>query len=151
MPMTEKERAVYKKAYRQTPAGKKSIRISNWKTRGIIVEDFNIFYDSYLKITNCQLCEKYLTIDKYHTHSTRCVDHDHLINDRPNVRAICCHACNSNDKLTNTSGEPNIHYHKNNKNWTFKQIIQGKRYKKAGFKTFKDAVQYKYQFLSNLA
>ena len=157
MPLNKEKKAaymkIYMKTYNQTSTGKKTKRISNWKKRGILVESNNYdkFYDVYLKITNCQLCEKILTTDKYHTHSTRCVDHDHLINDKPNVRAICCHACNVNDKLNNTSGEPNIHYHKNNNNWAFKQIIQGKKYAKAGFKTKAEAIQYKYQFLSTLA
>ena len=142
---------VYQKTYRQTPQGKKSNRIARWKYNGIIVEDYNKFYDSYIKITDCELCNKALTIDKYNTHSTRCVDHDHAINDRPNVRAVCCHACNVNDNLTNTSGEPNIYYHKLKGKWAFFKKIQGKIYTKGGFKTFKDAVQYKYQFLSNFA
>jgi len=138
--------------YVRTPAGKKAQRIGKWRYRGIKVidDDFNKFYDSYLSTTNCELCNKELTIDKQNTHSTRCVDHDHLINDRPNVRAVCCNACNQNNKLTNTSGEPNISYNKINKNWYFKKMIQGKKYTKAGFNTIEEAIEYKNNFLSTL-
>ena len=91
-----------------------------------------------------------LTIDKKTTHSTRVVDHDHNINERENVRAICCHACNSNDRMDNTSGEPNIYYHKQNDCWQFEKKIQGKYYSKSGFKTKQEAIDYKFEFLANL-
>ena len=150
MPQTKEERASCKKAYYESPTGKKKSRISKWKSQGIIIEDFDKFYDSFLSTTNCQLCKKELTIDKKITHSTKCVDHDHLINNRPNVRMICCHSCNSNDRLSNTSGEPNICYHKREKCWRFQKMIQGKYYNKAGFKTKQEAIDYKLNFLLKL-
>lgn len=147
MPWTKEDKKAYNKEYAQTPAGIKSNRISRWKRKGIIVEDWDAFYDYFLSITNCQLCQKELTTDRYSTHSTKCVDHDHSINDRPNVRTICCQTCNANDKSTNTSGEPNISYHKINKCWCFKKTIKGKYYCKYGFKTFQEAVDYKISIL----
>ena len=152
MPYTKEERSIYDKAYGQTPNGKKLGRIGNWKNQGIIVEDndYNKFYNSFLLVTHCELCKKELTIDRQNTHSTRCVDHNHAINDRPNIRAICCNACNTNDNSRNTSGEPNIYYNKNRKSWCFTKIIQGKKYSKSGFKTKQAAVDYKYEFLANI-
>ena len=149
MPWPKEERNAYMKEYRQSPSGKKSKKITSWKDQGIIVQDYNKLYDSFLSMTNCQLCKKELTIDKKITHSTKCLDHDHLINNRPNVRMICCHACNLNDRLTNTSGEPNIHYNKSKK-WSFYKTIQGKRYSKGGFKTKQEAIDYKLNFLLKL-
>lgn len=146
MVQTKEER----KAYDQSPAGKKRTRKSKWKRRGIRVADneWDCFYQYFLSITHCQICEKKLTVDKQTTHSTRCVDHDHNINDRENVRAICCHACNINDQSTNTSGEPNIYYNKTRDCWNFRKIIQGKEYSKSGFKTKEEACAYKKSFIS---
>ena len=149
MPQTKEEKEAYNKAYAQTPAGKKSMRIAKWKSRGIIVEgnDYDYFYDLFLSVTNCHLCKKELTTDRYTTHSTRCPHHDHNIKDRPNVIAICCNACNVNDRSTNTSGEPNIYNDKRRGTWYFRKLIQGKIYSKYGFKTKEEAIDYKLNFL----
>jgi len=146
-----REETAVKIPWVKTPAGIKSKRISCWKNRGIRVEynDWNYFYEIFISITECQKCGKELAVDKQRTHATRCVDHDHTINDEPNVRYICCHSCNTNDKSGNTSGEANIH--QDRKYWVFKKRIQGKEYSKSGFKTFEEAVQYKKQFLENLS
>ena len=148
MPRKDPEK---EKEYWQSPSGKKSSRISNWKRQGIIVddEDWDYFYDYFLSVTDCHLCKKELTEDKRTTHSTRCVDHDHAINDRPNVRMICCNSCNSYDKSTNTSGEPNIIYWKDRNSWRFQKIIQGKKYGKSGFKTKEEAINYKHKLLAS--
>tara|TARA_R100000541_G_scaffold57712_1_gene68087 strand:- start:285 stop:743 length:459 start_codon:yes stop_codon:yes gene_type:complete len=146
MPWTKEKKAAYMKEYRQTPVGKKTQRISHWKAQGIIVEDWNTFYDYVLFVTHCQMCKKQLTIDKRNTHSTRCVDHDHTIKDKPNVRMVCCNACNVEDSSTNTSGEPNIYYDKTNDIWRFEKTLQGKKYTKAGFKTKTEAIDYKHKF-----
>ena len=130
----------------------KSNRINRWKSLGIRVEndDWESFYQIFLSITECQICKKELTIDKRTTHSTRCVDHDHAINDRPNVRAICCNACNVNDNSRNTSGEPNIYYNKRGDTWYFQKAIKKTTYTKSGFKTKQEAIDYKLNFLLKL-
>ena len=148
MPQTTKEeKRVYDKAYRQTPKGKKTAKKSGWKEQGIIIKNFDEFYEKFLSTDICQICKKKLTVDKINTHSTKSVDHDHNIIDRENVRYICCHACNSNDQSRNTSGEPNIYYHKKNQCWTFEKTIQGKKYTKSGFKTIEEAIEYKAKFM----
>ena len=100
MPQTKEEIRLQRKAQRQTPEGKKTSKKSKWKEQGIIIKNFDEFYEKFLSTSHCEICKKELTVDKKMTHSTKCVDHDHNINDGENVRAICCNACNSNDKST---------------------------------------------------
>ena len=90
-----KERiATRKKAYNQTPEGKKSNRIGGWKSAGIISDDYDSLYSRYLGCKNCEDCNVELTIDRYTTSTTRCLDHNHSIIDRENVRNVLCFACN---------------------------------------------------------
>ena len=53
---TKEEQAEYRKRYQQTPQGKKSNRISNWKKRGMEHYDFDHVYDIYINTTNCDAC-----------------------------------------------------------------------------------------------
>jgi len=80
--------------YQKTPRGRKSNRITNWKKAGIIFSDFDLLYDIYISTTHCDICNCKLTEDKKSTKTTRCLDHDHSINDCENVRNILCHSCN---------------------------------------------------------
>ena len=154
MVMTKEERLAKDRAYKKTPKGIKSTKISDWKRQGVIVEgdDWNSFYEIFITTTHCQKgnCCKELTVDRHNTHSTRCVDHDHSIKNKPNVRYVCCHACNMIDRMDNTSGEPNISYNKRYECWLFQKRIHSRKYTKSGFKTFDEAVEYKKQFLKNL-
>ena len=154
MVWTKEEKAAYNREYHLTQKGKKSNRISGWKTQGIIVEynDWDCFYEIFIATTHCQKgnCGKELTTNKLTTHSTRVVDHDHSIKNKPNVRCVCCNACNIIEKSNNTSGEPNIIYLNRDECWRFQKMIQGKKYWKSGFKTLEDAIEYKKQFLKNL-
>ena len=151
--MTKDEILARERAQKKTPAGRKVSRISDWKRHGVIVEndDWVSFYEIVIATTHCQKCGKELTVDRHPNHSTRCVDHDHAINNKPNVRYICCNACNVNDNSRNTSGEPNIYYIKREKCWAFQKRIHGRQYNKSGFKTIEDAIEYKKQFLENLS
>ena len=83
------------KQYQQTEAGKKSNRISKWKYQGIITDDYDALYEKFINTENCELCDVVLTTNRYSTKTRRCVDHDHSITDRDNVRNIVCHSCNS--------------------------------------------------------
>ena len=84
----------HSKEYSQTPRGIKTRRISDWKRQGIICDDFDAMYDHYSKTSYCDICRCELTYDRYSTATTKCVDHDHTINDIPNFRNILCVACN---------------------------------------------------------
>ncbi len=79
------------KEYIQTDEGIKSNRISKWKHRGIICDDWDVLYERYLNTELCELCNVELTEDKKNTTTTRCLDHDHTTGE---VRNIVCHSCN---------------------------------------------------------
>jgi len=65
------------KIYRQSPEYKKSSRISDWKRYGVICDDFDTLYERYLNTEFCELCNVELTVDRYNTSTTRCLDHCH--------------------------------------------------------------------------
>lgn len=78
--------------YKQTPNGKKTKRISNWKRSGLICNDIDALYDKYMNTTNCDNCNCILTTDRWNTSTTRVMDHDHTTG---LFRNILCHACNT--------------------------------------------------------
>ena len=71
------------------PEFKKKVIIRIWKSRGIIDEDFNSLYEMFIEQTNCWICDK-----EFEPKGDRCLDHDHSIDDGPNVRYVCCRSCN---------------------------------------------------------
>tara|TARA_R110000824_G_scaffold73070_1_gene186246 strand:+ start:207 stop:593 length:387 start_codon:yes stop_codon:yes gene_type:complete len=87
------------KEYRQSQQGKKAGRISNWKQRGILCFDYNLLYDIFVKTTHCEFCNCILTAGRYTTSTTRCLDHNHNITDRFNIRGVLCNSCNIKDVL----------------------------------------------------
>ena len=87
-----------KKQYDQSREGIKSRRISHWKQRGVICDNWNAMYDHYTNTTYCDICRVELSIKKERSATTKCLDHDHTITDRPNFRNILCHCCNVNRK-----------------------------------------------------
>lgn len=85
--------AVYDAMYRATPAGKKLITISGWKHRGLVHNDFDSLYETYLQATQCSACKNEFK-DSY----DRCMDHDH---DTGLFRQFLCRPCNNFDRWKN--------------------------------------------------
>ena len=74
----------YNKEYSQTENGKKLRRITQWKRTGVICEDFNILYNTYINTKNCDWCNKDFTKKRY-------IEHNHSSGE---VRGIVCNSCN---------------------------------------------------------
>ena len=85
----KKEKAVYNKKHRQTPAGIKSIITAGWKRKGLIHSDYDELYTRYLSATNCEVCRKEF-IDSF----DRCMDHNHETGE---FRQFLCRSCNNRD------------------------------------------------------
>lgn len=88
------------KNWRKTKLGIKSGRICKWRNRGIICEDFDVMYEKYANCLECEYCKTQFKDD-----NDRCLDHDHSITDRPNVRGILCRSCNCKDVLKKNNEE----------------------------------------------
>jgi len=95
------------KKYSKTEEGKKSIRIKNWKIKGVICEDFNKLYDYYLNCWNCEECGIELVKGIYGANK-KCLDHNHKTGQ---FRNVLCNTCNikrypiDNNKIKLTSAE----------------------------------------------
>jgi hypothetical protein len=79
----------YMKTWLQTPAGKKSQTIKNWKRSGLLYNNMDNLYDTYLQSTHCDAC-KFEYKDSY----DRCMDHDH---ETGLFRQFLCRGCNTKD------------------------------------------------------
>jgi len=138
MPRTKEQ---YKK-YNESEKGKMRMIIHNWKRRGLKVdtpEDYYTIYYHWLVTTNCEKCNKEFTIS-----NVKCMDHNHITGE---YRNILCHNCNTNDKITNTSGTPNIYWDKARHKWHYQKRINGKKHNKR-FITKEEAIAYKIQYES---
>jgi len=91
-----KKQSEYKDEYNKTPQRKKTLRISNWKHQGILCFDYNLLYDIFLSTNRCEYCD--CELNKCNK-SRKCLDHDHNITDRFNVRGVLCMQCNLKDVL----------------------------------------------------
>ncbi len=70
------------------------VKISGWKLRGIICDDWENVYSVYMDTNNCDYCNK-----KFKDSLDRSLDHDHDITDANNIRGILCRVCNTKDVL----------------------------------------------------
>ena len=63
--------------------------IYDWKKRGLIYDDYDALYETYMNTTHCQHCE-----NEFKDSFDRCMDHDH---DTGMFRKIVCRVCNNRD------------------------------------------------------
>ena len=77
-----------------TPHGQKLNRISAWKKRGVISDNYEELYDEWLNAPNCYLCGVKLEDHKEADSraNCRCLDHCHISGE---FRGILCISCNS--------------------------------------------------------
>lgn len=154
MPLKDKEkRKEYMSSWQKTESGLKSTRINKWIYSGIICDDFNKFYDEiYLQTKTCNVCKVILTEDikKNRCSTTKCLDHNHNITNRENIRYVCCSGCNSRidrqKQINNTSGHKNISYNSRDNLWTFTKTHNKIKYIR-NFKNKQHSLWYKFFIL----
>ena len=83
----------YREEHKKSPQGRKISRISDWKRRGILCFDYDLLYEYFINTQHCEICNIKFG-DNPRKGDGRCLDHDHSINDRFNVRYVCCRRCN---------------------------------------------------------
>jgi len=86
----KEQRAKYRKEYVKTEQGKKVKRISSWKSKGIVSDDFDSLYDYYINCNNCEHCNTEL-IEGSGLVNQRHLDHDH---ETGLFRQVLCGHCN---------------------------------------------------------
>ena len=132
-PLTEAqklEKKEYNKWYNQTEKGKKSIKISSWKSAGLIwstQEEIDEIYSRYLESKRCEIfkCSK-----EYTTDNKKCMDHEHLNEKFGPFRNVLCNSCNAKIQDSNKSGINGIRWDKLNKGWIYQITINGKTHGK---------------------
>jgi len=141
----KEKRKQHDKKYREE--NRKYYNIYNWKNKGLIDSDddgYEKIYQRYINTTNCDLCNLVLTINKYHTSTTKCMDHDHKTG---LFRNIVCHKCNIKigdieTPCKSNTGFKNIYYCKSRKRYLYAKLIDCKHYQKT-FKTIGGVLAHK--------
>jgi hypothetical protein len=111
-------------------------KIKAWRNRGLISNDYDSIYTRWKNSTTGEKCGHDYSYYKKH------MDHCHKTGE---FRSILCHRCNTNNKVTNKSGYPNISYHKSHKLWIYSQYCKKVKYRKS-FKTKNEAIIYKWLY-----
>ena len=97
MVWTKEEMAIYDKIRREKTKinrekNKKKIKIRGWIQQKIISNDWDATYEWVMNTKNCEDC--CVLLENGVGNNGKCLDHDHSINDRPNIRAVLCFYCN---------------------------------------------------------
>ena len=106
----------------------KYFTIYNWKKSGLIYDNYDELYEVYIKIMECQHCNK-----AFKTSRDRCLDHDH---ETGLFRKIVCRGCNVLDSyIKYPNGYSRQEYNQANKE-KFKEYYQ--EYKQANKERIKE-------------
>jgi len=76
--------------YKQSEKGKKSERISGWKQRKVICDDWDALHEYYINCWECENCGVEL-IEGQFGNNRRCLDHSHKTG---LFRNVLCNFCN---------------------------------------------------------
>ena len=117
----------YNKWYRQTPKGKKTNKISKWKSSGLIWSTQAEIDEIYNRYLESKYCEIFVCSKEYTTDNKKCMDHCH---DTNKFRNVVCNSCNVKMKSSNTSGINGIRWCKKYKGWEYKIMINGETHNK---------------------
>ena len=158
MPWTKEEAAEYQRAYylankekraeydrAYTLENHESKTIASWRRQGHYIPEGteHAAYTRFRDTIQCEFCGWELVEGGTKKTNTKARHHDHSIEGSDNFIAVICHVCNTRERCDNTSGEPNIYYHKVNEKWGFMINYCRKKYSKSTFKTFEEALSYK--------
>jgi ribosomal protein S20 len=80
----------YDKEYAQTDVGKKVYKISDWRKRGLICDNYEALYEKYINTWECDNCGVEL-VSGPRVSNSKCMDHCHKTG---KFRNILCHSCN---------------------------------------------------------
>lgn len=92
----KKELLLRDKEWSNTDKGRMCRRINNWKRQGMICEDWNNMYNTFINTNKCDYCELELTEGR--GKNCRNLDHNHETGE---IRGILCRSCNTKDVLAN--------------------------------------------------
>jgi len=79
-----------KQKYSQSEKGKKTDRISVWKQRKVICDDWDALHEYYKNCWECENCGVEL-IEGLYGNNKKCLDHCHITG---KFRNVLCHYCN---------------------------------------------------------
>lgn len=80
----------YQNEYYKNPENIKNNTINSWKRQGIISENYDELYNTYINTNECELCKTAITGGKG-LNGKRHLDHDHTTGE---FRNILCGKCN---------------------------------------------------------
>ena len=114
----------------------KSNMIYNWKKSGLICDDYNALYETYIETTECQHCQTEFT-----KNNCRCLDHDHTTG---LFRKIVCNRCNTCDSYINYPlGYTKKEYYQANKDKLKEKMKEYQRANKDTIKEYQQAYRQK--------
>lgn len=119
----------YMRNYRNTPNGRKSSIISNWKHYGL-VDDYDTVYERYLNTEYCDLCKIKLDTEYGSKPSgiKKVMEHDHVTGKFRNITCSNCNISKSDrpKQKNNTSGYKGISFQNRKKLWVYRKQHRGK-------------------------